>query len=32
MLDTGFGAAAYAVPAACFLYLLALSMRGRGAA
>ena len=32
MLDTGFGSAAYAVPAASFLYLLALSMRGRGAA
>jgi fucose permease len=32
MLDTGFGSAAYAVPAASFLYLLALSLRGHGAA
>jgi MFS transporter, FHS family, L-fucose permease len=32
MLDTGFESAAYAVPAASFLYLLALSLRGRGAA
>jgi len=32
MLDTGSGSAAYAVPAASFLYLLALSLRGRGAA